>query len=277
MTTEKPDGHQSPDDYENTAPKITVLIASYGRLEFLKSAIQSALSQDYPDYEILVIDDGSDDETKNWLREQQQHGQIRVIFQDHQGVSVARSRGVEEAQGALICILDSDDTLVPDALQRLSDKLKENKETVMVYCNIKEFRPNGVVETQNYPVFPTARKMLWTILLKPRVPFKHSGTTFYRDIAVKLGSYDTSIPCKIDIDFYLKFLSAGYHPQLIAEPLVNFKMHKNSISHNRILGIKIWFLLIDRYGPSNPLIRFALKGLRLTSELSKQLYLKMIS
>lgn len=253
-------------------------MASYGRLPLLKPAVGSALAQEYSSYEVLVVDDGSDEETRAWLRSAQAgDSRLRVIFQEHLGVATARARGVAEARGQLICILDSDDRLAPHALKRLTGEFSAHPETVLLYTDITEYRPNGLVKVQRYPVFPTAGRMLWAIMLSPRVPFKHSGTMFRRRVAVELGSYDRNLPCKVDIDIYLRFLQAGYLPRLVSEPLVDFRMHKDSISRNRLLGLRAWFHLIDRYGPPNPACRMGLKVLRVVSEGSKWLYVELTS
>jgi glycosyltransferase involved in cell wall biosynthesis len=257
---------------------ITVLLAAYGRLPLLKESMASALAQSHPSFEVLVVDDGSDTDTQTWLRQvESEHDKLRVIFQDHEGVAVARARGVREARGELVCILDSDDALVPFALQRLSDTLTAHPNSLLAYSQIREIRPSGTAIVVTYPKFETARAMLWATLLSPRVPFKHSGTTFRREAAIALGSYDPELPCKVDIDFYLKFMRAGHQPFLIAEPLVEFRMHKNSISRNRWLGLKVWFLLIDRYGPRNLLVRLGIKSVRGVSEGLKQLYLEVFA
>jgi glycosyltransferase involved in cell wall biosynthesis len=257
-------------------PAVSIVMASYGRLSLLKESVGSALSQEYPDYEVLIVDDGSDEETREWLRAaRERHDALRVVFQHHQGVAAARARGVADARGNLICILDSDDTLVPHALRRLTEEFEENPGTVLVYTGITEFRPNGLVKAHKYPDFPTTRAMMWAIFLSPRVPFKHSGTMFRRSVAVELGSYDRSLPCKVDIDLYLRFLSAGYLPRPVSEPLVDFRMHKDSVSRNRLLGLRVWFRLIDRYGPPNPVFRAGLKALRVVSEAAKWLYVEL--
>lgn len=260
----------------NAKPTVSIVMASYSRLPLLKESVGSALAQEYSDYEVLVVDDGSDEETRSWLRAaQEQHDRLRVMFQEHQGVAVARARGVAEARGNLICILDSDDTLVRHALGRLTEEFATHPEAVLVYTSITELRPNGMANVRKYPVFQTARGMVWATLLSPRVPFKHSGTTFRRSVAVELGSYDRNLPCKVDIDFYLKFLSAGYQPQLVSEPLVGFRMHKDSISRNRLQGLQVWFHLIDGYGPPNPAFRIGLKALRAVSETAKWFYMEL--
>lgn len=257
-------------------PRVTVLIASYGRLALLQESLASALAQDHPSFDVLVVDDGSDGQTRDWLRAaQDQDDRLNVVFQEHRGVAAARARGVTEARGDLICILDSDDILAPHALRRLSQAFEMHPDTVLAYTRIRELRPNGAVAVQEYPVFETARAMLWATLLKPRVPFKHSGTMFRRSAAIGLGSYDPELPCKVDIDLYLKFLSAGHRPQLVTEPLVDFRMHKDSISRNRWLGVRVWFRLIDRYGPPNPVVRLGIKALRGISEALKLLYIEV--
>jgi GT2 family glycosyltransferase len=255
---------------------VTVLMAAYGRLPLLKQSVASALAQDHPDFEVLVVDDGSGEPVRQWLRlAQERHERLRVVFQEHEGVAAARARGVTEARGDLICILDSDDTLVPYALRRLAQTFETDPESTLVYTQIRELRPNGKIAVREYPTFATARGMLWATLLRPRVPFKHSGTMFRRAVAIELGSYDREMPCKVDIELYLRFMRAGHRPRLVKEPLVDFRMHKDAISRNRWLGLQAWFRLIDRYGPSNPLARLGLKSLRVVSEALKLIYIEV--
>jgi len=258
-------------------PPLTILMASYGRLSLLERSVASALAQDHPDFEVLVVDDGSDEETKKWLRSaQERHERLRVVFQNHRGVSPTRASGVTLACGELVCILDSDDILVPHAVRRLTDEFEERPEAVLVYSDIKEVLPNGGTSVRNYRSFQTAGGMLWATLLMPRLPFKHSGTTFRRHAALALGSYDSELPCKVDIDFYLKFLKAGHRLHLVPEPLVEFRRHKDSISRDRVLGLRVWFRLIDRYGPRNPVVRLGLKALKAVSEWSKLVYMEVV-
>lgn len=254
----------------------TVLIAAYGRLPLLRQSVASALAQDHPNFEVLVVDDGSDEATRDWLRSAEaQESRLRVVFRPHQGVAAARANGVAAARSELICILDSDDVLLPHALSRLCAVFEADDDAVLAYTRIRELRPDGAAVVQAYPEFTTARAMLWATLLKPRLPFKHSGTMFRRRTALELGSYDPGLPCKVDIDLYLKFLRAGHRPRLVAEPLVDFRMHKNSVSRNRWLGIRVWFRLIDRYGPQNSGLRLGIKVLRGVSEMLKSVYIEL--
>lgn len=258
-------------------PWVTILMASYDRPGLLKAAVNSALTQQYSNFLIVIVDDGSDDETISWLRQLEAgETKITVYYQKHQGVAAARAYGVEKAQTELICILDSDDTLASNAIEKLVVAMCEKPGTQLVHSDIREVRANGEVVIQRYRQFTSTHEMTMTTLLKPRVPFKHSGTLFRRRTALDLGSYNTDLPCKVDVDLYLKFLKAGYLPSHVSEPLVDFRMHKNSISLNRLQGIKVWLYLIDHYGPANPLYRLCIKTVRVSAELLKRLYLEML-
>jgi glycosyltransferase involved in cell wall biosynthesis len=258
--------------------RVTVLIASHNRLPLLQPAVASALSQDHPEVDVLVVDDGSDQETRSWLRaEAAREPRLRVLFEPHRGVAAARTRGIEVASGDLICVLDSDDLLDSDAVSRMVRLFEEHPETDLAYANIRELGKGGRPRDQAYPRFGSNRAMIWATLLRPRVPFKHSGTTFRRTTALELGSYDPSLPLKVDIDLFLRFLSRGKQVQAIGgRPLVTFRVHADSMSRGRLAGIKAWFLLIDRYSPHGPSVRAAIKAVRAGSELLKAAYVTVL-
>ena len=96
-------------------PKFSVIIPTYNRCEFVKNAIQSVLDQTYKDYEIIVIDDGSTDSTKDSLSSIIE--QITYIYQDNRGVSSARNTGIKKSIGSYIAFLDSDDLWEPKKLE----------------------------------------------------------------------------------------------------------------------------------------------------------------
>ncbi len=265
----------------NAAPFVTISIASHNRLPLLKESVASALAQDYPRFEVLVCDDGSGDETRAWLMESAvREERLRVVFRDPDaqervppGIAGTRQRGVEEAQGEWVCILDSDDRLVPEALSRIMGFANEHAVTSLIYTNNFHVTDGGQREECRYPVYATNADMTRATFLRPRCPFKHSGTTFRRDTALALGGYDTSLPIKVDIEFFLKFLAAGEQLRLLETPVVEFRMHADSVSKKRWLGIRTYWRLIDRYGPRNPVARLGYKATRAFWELAKGVYL----
>jgi glycosyltransferase involved in cell wall biosynthesis len=257
-------------------PMVTVMIAAHNRLEMLKDAVNSALMQEFDSFEVLVVDDGSDEETLRWLDEEANIWEhLRVIHQENSGVAIARQNGLMEARGEFVCILDSDDRLMPYALNNIVSVFVENPETDLVYCNNRQRMGSERIRAFNYPRFDNNKAMIRSTFLRPVVPFKHSGTTFRRDVALALGGYDTNLPLKVDIDLFLKFLGNRKHLYLLEDSLVEYRMHKDSISAQRLLGIKVWWHLIDRYGPKGRTNRFFYKTTRTFAELFKLVYLQL--
>jgi glycosyltransferase involved in cell wall biosynthesis len=252
----------------------TILLAAHDRLEFLKEAVASALAQQGPRFEVLVVDDGSGPETARWLDEVA-HGDVRlrVVHQRNQGVGAARANGVAAAAHEFVAILDSDDVFRPDALARIDALFSAHPDTDLVYCDHDQLLPDGRVEVTRYPIFASNAALLRATLLRPRVPFKHSGMTYRKAVALALGSYDTAIGIKIDIDFFLRFVVAGRCVRhLPGGPAVSFRTHNESMSRKRGQGIRAWWTIIDRYGPKSALARLATKGVRTTWELLKAVY-----
>lgn len=106
-------------------PKYSIIIPTYNRASVLDRAIDSVLDQTYGDFEIIVVDDGSTDNTKQLVRE---YEDIRIRYLAHDenlGQNVARNTGIEAANGSLISYLDSDDVFTPDHLERVDAKFEE--------------------------------------------------------------------------------------------------------------------------------------------------------
>lgn len=252
-------------------PVITVLIASHNRLSFLKKCIDSCINQDSENYDILIVDDGSDDETKDWLKKISLNNEmINVHYQKRGGVGQARQKGLDLAIGEYICILDSDDLLVENAMHVLKKEIDSNKAVDLFYCNNLELYPSGKFKKSSYPVFSTNQRFLNAIFTRPRVPFKHSGTTFKRGKILEIGGYNSNIDSKIDIELMARVLNTDLKVSFIPQPLVWFNFHDNSISRkSRLKGLTIWWKIIDKHGPKSLLLNFIFKFARTFFEALK--------
>src|SRR4051794_37688274 len=100
--------HQSP------APLVSVIIPCYNQAHYLGEAIESVINQTYPHFEIIVVDDGSTDNTSEVAGG---FKEVRCIRQQNQGLSAARNTGLRESSGAFLVFLDSDDRLLPEAIE----------------------------------------------------------------------------------------------------------------------------------------------------------------
>jgi len=115
------------------APEITVIMPNYNGARLLVRSIESVLRQSFGSLELLVIDDGSSDDSAR-LVATIQDPRIRLIRQDHEGVCSARNRGIRAARGKYIAFLDSDDTWAPICLERLHEALSRAPEAAIAYC-----------------------------------------------------------------------------------------------------------------------------------------------
>src|SRR5947209_14232957 len=97
----------------NRSRAVSVIVPTFNRANYLPESLDSILRQTYPDYEIIVIDDGSSDETSTEMR---RYPQVRYFEQTHAGIGAARNNGVQQAQGHFLAFLDSDDLWPADKL-----------------------------------------------------------------------------------------------------------------------------------------------------------------
>lgn len=115
---------------------VSVLISVYNCGKYIGDAIQSVLSQTFRDYEIIVVDDGSEDETASIVK---QYPDVYYIYQPHSGVASARNRAIREAKGELISFLDADDLFLPTKLEKQIAYLYAHPECDLVFCEYQNF------------------------------------------------------------------------------------------------------------------------------------------
>ena len=124
-------------------PKISIIIPCFNQAHFLADAVTSALDSNYSNIEIIIINDGSTDDTKNKAAELcTKHQNIALINQENMGVSYARNVGIEIATGEYILPLDGDDLISPDYVPMALQVLEENPKVKVVYCNAVKFNKN---------------------------------------------------------------------------------------------------------------------------------------
>lgn len=111
--------------------KVSVIIPTYNRAEFISDAIESVLNQTFEDYEIIIVDDGSTDNTKQIV--QSYTSKVKYYYQEQSGVSSARNYGIKAATGEYIAFLDSDDQFLPQKLEKQVEVLENNPRIGIVY------------------------------------------------------------------------------------------------------------------------------------------------
>ena len=118
-------------------PELSVIITCYNvKKEYLDECISSILAQTFPGFEVILVDDGSEEPYRTWLKQTEElDSRIRVCRQENQGVSAARNQGVYQAAGTYVCFVDADDPVVREAVRRYILPLKDAEvDTLILGC-----------------------------------------------------------------------------------------------------------------------------------------------
>ncbi len=192
------------------SPKVSVIIPTYNRREMVQEAIDSVLAQTYTDYEIIVVDDGSTDGTGEVL--QARYGdRIRYMWQENQGESVARNRGIEMSQGEYIAPLDSDDLWVPERLARQVEVLEAHSHVVLTFGQIQHINERGrILSESKSPKLEVEDLTLQALCLDDRAVVSAPITSLIkREALIRIGGYDKSIRLGEDYDLLLRLRLHG--------------------------------------------------------------------
>jgi glycosyltransferase involved in cell wall biosynthesis len=199
--------------------KVSIIIRTYNREYIIGEAIQSALSQTYGNFEIIVVDDGSSDGTAKTV-ERFRSDKIRYIRHDkNRGVSAAGNTGIRAAKGDVIAHLDSDDLWKPEMLASLVGVLQRHQEVGAVFCDVEVIRGNSVSSIISsmhaFPrllaghanldsdVFVFSSREMYLCLLE-EVPIKPTGVLIRRNVLDELSGYDESWCSGEDWELYLR-------------------------------------------------------------------------
>jgi len=181
-------------------PKVSVIIPTYNRLLMLKEAVQSVLTQDFEDFELIVVDDGSTDGTSEEMRPL--GGRVNVIgLNEHRGVSEARNRGILHARGKYVAFLDSDDLWVKGKLKTQVAFLDDNPHYPLCYTDEiwirKGKRVNPMKKHSKYSGW-IFEKCLPLCIISP------SSSLMRKTLFSKVGLFDEALPVCEDYDFWLR-------------------------------------------------------------------------
>jgi glycosyltransferase involved in cell wall biosynthesis len=214
-----------------TVPKVSVVIPLYNQARFVADAIQSALSQTYRDLEIIVVDDGSTDNSREVAEGFGNH--IRYIYQENQGLGGARNTGIRAARGEYIALLDADDCWMPAFLETMVALVEKHPNAAVFYCQAQCMDVNGRVTPPflGGPAVPPG-KMYHTLL---RANFIIPSTVLARRSAIETaGWFDSGFRSCEDWDLWLRILRIEPKQDFIGSNacLVNYRLHASSLSSN---------------------------------------------
>ena len=204
-------------------PRVSVIVPTHNAARYLPEAIDSVLGQTYRDFEIIVVDDGSTDDTQEVLA---RYGdQIRVVRQRNQGSAAARNAGILAARGEFIAFLDADDLWLPQKLERQMPLFGERPEIGWVYSDYREFDESGLrtrsfFEREGLRPPPEG----WVLLALARDCITWTTTVVIRASCFQeAGLFDGAFPRAQDYDMWLRL--AARFPVACAEEVLALYRH----------------------------------------------------
>lgn len=228
----------------STSPSVSIILPTYNREHLIGFAIQSVLNQTYSDFELIIIDDYSQDKTDRVV-ETFNDVRIQYIKHDHNsGVSVARNTGIEQARGKYIAFLDSDDEWLPEKLEKQLQVFSSESTVAVVYSWL-QIQRNSQDKKAQIIRSSKQRGDIYGDLLYTNFVGTPSTVIVKRECFDSGIRFDPSLRCCEDWDVWLK-LAQYYQFEVILEPLVKYREHpdinRGSINSHAVIEGHLQFL-----------------------------------
>ena len=232
--------------------KVSVIIPNYNNSQYIKECIESVINQNYSNIEIIIVDDGSIDDSINIIESimKKVNFDIKFIKQVNQNAAVARNRGISESNGYYLYFLDSDDKIFSEStishmIEKISDSelLIGNYEKIDEYNNVLDYYDNK----RDYLNFEYKYKYS---NLSP-VP---SNKLYIKDIVTKNNIYFSNVKIGQDLNFYLKYLLVVDKIQIVDENLYKYRINKNGMTDSNNMNF------IDIYNSIGEVKKFYIKN-----------------
>lgn len=222
----------------------SVIIAVYNGEKTIKKAIQSVVNQTYTAYEIIIVDDGSTDNTKEEIASFT--NKVNYIYQENAGVSAARNKAVKAAKGEWICFLDADDWYYPDRLKWHADLINLYPELNFLTGDFDYVNEQGSIIRQSMQSTVAGQKLLKTVgnsgpiimegdLINDFIG-QHFGDTHTltlpRATFIKLGGYPKGVAVCEDVHFLIRLCAISNKIGVITKPMAAYYIHSNSATRS---------------------------------------------
>jgi GT2 family glycosyltransferase len=212
-------------------PTISVVLPFRDAERFLAEAVHSILAQEFTDFELLAVDDGSRDRSVAILKSLAKCDErVRVLDAGGKGLPAALNLGIRSAAGRYVARMDGDDVALPQRFLEQVAALERHPNLVVVGSAVEQIDDRGrLLETAWYPVKPDTIR---AVLKSGRCCLCHPATMIRRDALLAAGGYRTSVPLTEDFDLWLRLARLGDLHNL-DRPLLRYRLHPGSVAFHR--------------------------------------------
>lgn len=229
-------------------PLVSVVTATYNMGKYVGLAVESVLAQDYPAIEIIVVDDGSTDNTSEVLSKYREDSRVKIICQENAGQTVAKNRAVQAAKGEYIAFCDADNLWLPNKLSRQIKYFNEHCDIAVVYGDITLIDADGdplpTTQAKRY-----SGKITGRLLVDNFVTFNTALVS--RRVLEAVGGFDESLRMGIDYDLWLR-ISVNHTFQYLPEPFVLYRIWGGQMSNKQEERLSNCFKLLNNFLDKHP-------------------------
>lgn len=213
----------------SSSPLVSVVIPAYNAMVYLPEALESVLQQTFLNFEVVIVNDGSDDGIKDWAAELKD-ARVRLVSQENRGLAGARNRGIQESRGEYLAFLDADDCWHPTKLAKQVEVLTQSPTVGVVYTWMQLIDPAG--DLTGRTVKNCVEGFIWSKLILRNCVGSGSTPMVRRECFERVGVFDENLGSYMeDRDMWLR-LAPHYEFAVVKELLVNYRQHPASASKN---------------------------------------------
>ena len=210
---------------QKPTPKISIVLPTYNQASFLQQALESICNQTFQDFELIVVNDGSTDDSASILERFQRAYEFDLITMENQGLPSALNIGFNQSRGDYLTWTSSDNVMLPDMLKTLSEALDNRPDIGLVYAD-------WYVIDEKAEVISVARTREYDRLLLLRDDYINACFLYRRACQEKVGLYDPKLVGTEDWDYWIR-ISRHFKMLHVNQTLYKFRIHESSLSANR--------------------------------------------
>jgi len=234
-------------------PKVSVNIPCYNSAPFIKATLESVLNQTYKDFEIIVIDDGSTDDTEKIVKSIKDP-RIKYLYKVNEGLSKARNRAIDFSIGEYIAFLDHDDLWLPDKLEKQIKLFEDNKGLGLVFSDTYVLKNNKKENATYFKRCKPKKGYIFEELLFGRSNFIPLLTVMMRkNIFKEIGQFKEEYVIGEEYELFLR-AAEKYEFDYVNKPLATYRIHSGNTSNKKDIFAKETFDILNFWKKQKPSI-----------------------
>jgi len=217
-----------------TSPEVSVVMSVYNGEKYLTEAIESMLNQTFTNFEFIIIDDGSTDESLAIIQKYSNQDERIILVRNEKNMGLAASlnKGILLARGEFIARMDADDISCKNRLEIQIQHMRENSKLLILGSAVDVIDENRGVRNHIYP--PTSPvEIFWSIVSACCIPFIHPTVIFRKELFIKVGYYDVAILAGQDYDLFSRAVMSDLPMECVgnlSEKLLQYRVQRDNVS-----------------------------------------------